>query len=259
MLLRKADWHDYDGLELLLKRGVDPNRITRWGRTALHQAVMRDNSIDHINLLLDHRADATLAAEGQTTVALAARRGRGDILESLTRRGIAIELYGPDLLAAACARNDTAAVRAIAGREPLTVAALIDRGGELLAEFAGVGNTDGLRHLLDLGIPADAPYAKGDPYYGVPRNSTALQVAAWRGRHETVKLLIDRGADVNAVDANGRTPLTLAVRACVDSYWSDCRSPDSVRALLAAGASAAGVVVPCGYGAVDDLLRERRS
>ena len=258
MLLRKADWHDYDGLELLLKHGVDPNRITRWGRTALHQAVMRDNSIDHINLLLDHRADATLAADGLTAAALAARRGRGDILESLARRGIAIELHGLDLLAAACARNDTAAVRAIAEREPHVLAALIERGGDLLAEFAGVGNADGVRQLLDLGVPADAPYAKGDPYYGVPGNSTALQIAAWRGRHETVQLLIDRGADVNAVDANGRTPLTLAVRACVDSYWSDRRSPESVRALLAAGASGAGVVVPCGYDAVDILLRERR-
>ena len=28
MLLRKADWHDYDGLEYLLEHGADPNRMT---------------------------------------------------------------------------------------------------------------------------------------------------------------------------------------------------------------------------------------
>jgi ankyrin repeat protein len=128
----------------------------------------------------------------------------------------------------------------------------------MLAEFAGVGNTGGVRQLLDLGVPVDAPYLKGDPYYGIPNNSTALQVAAWRGCHETVKLLIERGAAVGVADAHGRTPLALAVRACVDSYWSERRSPESVRALLAAGASTAGVTVPCGYGDVDRLLREPR-
>ena len=29
MLLRKADWHDYDGLKYLLEHGADPNRMTR--------------------------------------------------------------------------------------------------------------------------------------------------------------------------------------------------------------------------------------
>ena len=30
MLLRKADWHDTDGIAFLLERGADPNRMTRW-------------------------------------------------------------------------------------------------------------------------------------------------------------------------------------------------------------------------------------
>src|SRR6185503_5805302 len=98
-----------------------------------------------------------------------------------------------------------------------------------------------------LGVPVDAPFTNGDPYYGVPVNSTALQVAAWRARHGTVKLLIERGAAVGVADANGRTPLALAVRAAVDSYWIGWRSPESVAALLAAGASAAGIHVPTGY------------
>src|SRR5688572_13715584 len=45
MLLRKADWHDYDGIQLLLEHGADPNRSTPWGITALHQAVRRDNAL----------------------------------------------------------------------------------------------------------------------------------------------------------------------------------------------------------------------
>ena len=37
-------------------------------------------------------------------------------------------------------------------------------------------------------------------------------------------------------DGRGRTPLQLAVRGCVDSYWTEYRSPESVKALLEAGA-----------------------
>ncbi len=108
--------------------------------------------------------------------------------------------------------------------------------------------------LLDFGVDVHAVFHEGDEYWGIGKNSTALHVAAWRASHRTVKLLIERGADVNAVDGKGRTPLQLAVRACVDSYWTGLRSPDSVAALLAAGASPTGTLYPCGYAAVDELL-----
>jgi len=55
-------------------------------------------------------------------------------------------------------------------------------------------------------------------------------------------------------DAKGRTPLVLAVKACVDSYWTHRRTPDTVKALLEAGASLDGVDLPSGYGAIDELL-----
>lgn len=253
MLLRKHDWHDYDGARFLLERSADPNRMTRWGYTALHQAVRRDNHIAIVELLLDHGADPTLLANGRSAVAMAARRGRGDLLELFEGRGVSVELQGADRLIAACARDDAAAVRSIAAREPGLVDEVLHDGGRLLAEFAGAGNTDGVRQLLDLGVPVAALF-EGEGYWDVAARSTALHVAAWRANHATVKLLIDRGAPVNALDGKGRSPLTLAVRACVDSYWSGRRSPESVRALLEAGASASGVAFPSGYAEVDELL-----
>ena len=78
---------------------------------------------------------------------------------------------------------------------------------------------------------------------------------SWRARPAVVKLLIERGAPANVKDAKERTPLALAVRACVDSYWTERRSPESVRALLAAGASERGVPYPSGYAEVDELLK----
>lgn len=267
ILLRKTDWHDYEGIKWLLERGIDPNRTTRWGKTPLHNAVLSDNHIDIIEVLLDHGADPTLIAArpdrsstgsvGKSAVAMAARRGRGDALALFERRGIPVELDGVDRLIAACARNDGASARSIAEGEPQLVSELVAEGGKVLAEFAGVGNTDGVRQLLDLGVEVNVPYA-GDPYFDVAANSRALHVAAWRANHSTVKLLIERGAEVDSRDGKGRTPLALAVRACVDSFWTERRSPESVEALLRAGAVARDIPFPCGYSEVDELLGSYR-
>jgi ankyrin repeat protein len=264
MLLRKADWHDYEGIKLLLAAGADPNRRTHWGKTALHNAVLSDNALAIFDLLLDHGADPNIVGDrpdtsyrstwGRSTVSIAARRGRGDVLALFERRGVAMNLDGVDRLIAACARNDAAGVRAIVEAEPQLAGELVAEGGTLLAEFAGNGNTDGVRHLLDLGVPITALYERGDGYFGIAPNSMALHVAAWRARPATVKLLLERGAPFNVADGHGRTSMMLAVSACVDSYWTERRSPESVEALLGAGASVQGVPYPCGYAEVDQLL-----
>jgi len=255
MLLRKHDWHDYDGVKWLLEHGADPNRMTRWRITPFHQAVQRDNAIEIFEAALDHGADPTIPTHGRPAIAMAARRGRRDLLQLFERRGIPIELHGVESLIAACARNDAERIRVIVARESQLVSELLPQGGKLLAEFAGVGNTDGVRNLLDLGVDARARFVEGDGYWDVAKDSTALHVAAWRARHATVKLLIERGAAVDVADGKGRTPLALAVRACVDSYWTDSRTPESVEALLRAGARVNGVNFPSGYAAVDELLR----
>jgi hypothetical protein len=266
ILLRKADWHDLEGMKWLLEHGADPNRATRWGRTAFHHAVLRDNGIDMLEALLDHGADPMLIAERpdprptvsgppMTAVAMAVRRGRGDLLESMEKRGIQFELAGVDRLIAACAKHDEAGVRAIREKEPELVDELVAQGGKLLAGFAGVGNTEGVRQLLDLGVEVNALYEEGDPYFDVTKGSTALHVAAWRGWPGTVKLLLERGAAVNVLDAKGRTALMLAVKACVDSYWTNRRTPESVKALLEARATMEDVGFPSGYAEVDELLK----
>ena len=78
VLLRKADWHDLEGMRLLLEKGADPNRLTRWSYSALHQSVRRDNSMQMIELLVEHGADPSLpnGSDGRSATAIAARRGR---------------------------------------------------------------------------------------------------------------------------------------------------------------------------------------
>jgi hypothetical protein len=77
------------------------------------------------------------------------------------------------------------------------------------------------------------------------------------GRPAVVQLLIGRGSPVDLPDAHGRTPLALAVRACVDSYWTERRTPGSIEALLRAGASPKGIAIPTGYPDADTLLSRR--
>jgi ankyrin repeat protein len=254
LLLRKEDWHDLDGVRLVLEHGANPNRIGQWGLPALHHALSRDNALPIVELLLDHGADPTLQADGTSAVAMAAWVGRGDVLALIERRGIPTALSGVDRLVAACARNDAATIGAISAAEPHLVETIRERGGELLARFAGVGNTDGVRHLLGLGIEVTALWREGFGYFDIARDSMALHVAAWRASHATVRLLIDCGAPVNLPDGRGRTPLALAIRACVDSYWAWRRTPESVEALLAAGARVGDVAFPSGYTEVDQLL-----
>jgi ankyrin repeat protein len=266
MLLRKSDWHDCDGIKMLLDYGVDPNRMTRFGKATLHHAILSDNSLDILDLLLAHGADPTAIASrpgrgGSTepqasALAMAARRGRGDFFALLEKRGMPTHLEGVDSLIAACARDDRALVEQLAEHSPDNVVKLLEDGGNLITLFAGNGNTGGVRQLLDLGVPVDSVTRDGDPYFAVARNSTALHVAAWRARHDVVTLLIERAANVNALDGEGRTPLYLAVKACVDSYWTERRKPDSIRALLAAGASAEDVQLPTGYDEADALLKK---
>lgn len=254
LLIRKHDWHDYEGVKWLLEHAVDPNRVSIWGFRALHHALARDNELRTIALLLDHGSDPGVVYKGQTAIALAAREGRNDVLDLLEQRGRPLDLHGVDRLIAACVRDDSSGVHAILAKEPQLRDEVLSMGGRLAAKFAGTDNLPGLRQLFDLGVDIAVRYEEGDGYFGVAPGSTPLHVAAWRAHPAIVRYLIGRGAPVNLPDGRGRTPLALAVSACVDSYWTERRSPESVRALLDAGATLEGVKYPSGYAEADELL-----
>jgi len=236
MLVRKHDWHDYEGAKYLLERGADPNYRRERGWIPIHHAIARNNGLEMIELLLDHGADPRVRKDGATAIERAARRGRGDLLALFAKRGFPIELQGVDRLIAACATDDPSTIGEIQQREPQLVRELLAQGATLLSEFASTWNTAGVGHLLDLGVPVNAPYG-GDGYFDVANESTALHVAAWQSRPDLVRLLIERGADVKARDGKGRTPLVLANKACTDSYWTERATPEPARLLRAAGAT----------------------
>jgi ankyrin repeat protein len=249
MLVRKADWHDEEGLQLILDHGADPNYMTLWGNTALHHALLRNNALSTIELLLNHGADPAVIAPKYNLSAtqIAARRGRGDVLRLFEQRNIPLVLDPTFQLIAACAKGELQTVT--------PPPEILTHGGILLAQFAGNGTVEGLRALLSLGISPAALDTQGDPYFNIAPGSTALHSASWRARPAAVNFLIQAGTPINALDSKGRTALQLAVAATVDSYWTNRRTPESIAALLAAGASTTGIEVPTGYDEADTLLR----
>jgi ankyrin repeat protein len=255
--VRKCDWHDDKGLELALAHGADPNYQTRWEYTLFQHAIRRDNGLVMIEAILDRNADPYLPnnADGRNGIQMAAHHGRGDILTALEQRGFDLRLESLDAIVAACARADLETARSLATADPQLLAKVLAMGGALLARFAGADNDAGVRSLLALGVSAAELWPHGDPYWELTHNSTALHVAAWRAHHNVVRTLIAAGTPVNAHDERNRTALQLAIRACTDSYWKYRRRPESVAALLAAGAVTDNIELPTGYDAIDDLLR----
>src|SRR4051794_30487597 len=66
-------------------------------------------------------------------------------------------------------------------------------------------NVDRVRELLAVGAPINERY--GELQY------SPLMASGMVGSREITQLLVDRGADVNARDANGETALHFAARA----------------------------------------------
>jgi ankyrin repeat protein len=257
MLHRKIDWQHRAGIAWLLEHGADPNRPNHPWRcsSALHHALDRTSGRDILERLLDHGGDPTLAPfYGHPPVpALAARRGRGDLLELFAARGFRPALTGDDAFFAACATGDVAAAQASVAADPGLIARLEAEDGSSVAEFAGAGNLAGLQILLDIGFAITSRTGRGGA-----RGDTALHAAIWRERTPIVKYLLARGTSLEEVNGHGDTPLEMAVKALTaQSEWTPHDSTDIVSALLAAGARVDSVRrFPTGAAAADALLRQ---
>ena len=162
--------------------------------------------------------------------------GRVDVIDLFAQRGFKYELKGEAAFLEACARGQSRRARAILDADPAIVERLQARFPGILANFAGAGNVEGVKTLLDLGFDIESRtnvvQSRGD---------TALHLAVWR-ETEVVKLLIERGAAIEALNRAGFTPLAMAVTAMTEmSEWTPHESTDIVAELLKAGADTSKV------------------
>src|SRR5262249_52192279 len=168
--------------------------------------------------------------------------------ELLRSRGASAELDPVDEAVLAIARGESVALPK--APPPALGNPRSDDYGWILGQFALLGRTDVVEALLDAGMAVDT---RGWS------NFTPLDQAAMHGRTETVRLLIERGADLYdcAFDDEGPTPLDCAVWGLQNNRAEDGDYPATVEALLAAGAPARSTP-PTGDQEVDALLAEHR-
>jgi ankyrin repeat protein len=193
-----------DNLEiarLLIEAGADPSAANRTGTTPMRLATI-NGSASMIGLLLDAGVDpnAPLAEYGDTALMMAARTGLPEPIRLLLDRGAAIntaESWG----------GTTALIWAIAEHHSEAAALLIDSGADVnLVTKAVWARGRGAEGTAPEDLDSDAgpiSYANG--------GLTPLHFAAREGQIESAKLLLAAGAQLDAIAADGKTSLNLAI------------------------------------------------
>jgi hypothetical protein len=118
---------------------------------------------------------------------------------------------------------------------------------EALSNACFLGRTEVVRALLEAGV---------DPAAGTGCGMDGLHWAANRGKLETVKLLIDRGAPLETINMHGTSALGTAVWSAVNEPWWGPAQIEIVEALLQAGARVEAGGYPTGHEEIDRLLKQ---
>ena len=212
----------YDVAAFLLNKGADPNLADETGRTALFSAVdfntmpvsnrpspkVIDNqmtSLDLIKLLLDKGANVNAQLLKQQPYRTKLDRGDDTMLTTgttpLLRAAKAADIPAMRLLLAKGA-DPKLATRA--GITPLMAAAGLgskeeDTTGRFKTEAEAI---EAIQLCLDAGVDINAANGQGQ---------TALHAAALKGYDQVVQFLADHGANLEAKDKRGNTPLDEAL------------------------------------------------
>uniref|UniRef100_A0A8D8UUR8 Ankyrin repeat and KH domain-containing protein 1 n=1 Tax=Cacopsylla melanoneura TaxID=428564 RepID=A0A8D8UUR8_9HEMI len=194
-------------VELLLSRGADIEHRDKKGFTPLILAATAGHD-KVVDILLNHVADMEAQSERtkDTPLSLACSGGRYEVVELLLTRGANKEHrnvsdYTPLSLAAS-------------GGYVNIIKLLLTHGAEInsrtgsklgispLMLAAMNGHTAAVKLLLDMGSDINAQIETN--------RNTALTLACFQGRHEVVSLLLDRKANVEHRAKTGLTPLMEA-------------------------------------------------
>ncbi|QIW98623.1 hypothetical protein AMS68_004141 [Peltaster fructicola] len=205
----------------LLKRGVaDINDPDDTGRTALHSACGEGGDLACARLLLEYGADLEiLTTRGRSALACAAWDGKLDIVKGLLELGanpLSKDTHYRTPLFFACLYNsdpDIATALLAALKEKHTIQEInapTKRGRTPLRMAATRGFTAIIKELIDMTAEAGLDVAEMLNMQDEVKKATALHCAAKLGQVETVRVLLEHGANATLRDKDDRTPLQLA-------------------------------------------------
>jgi ankyrin repeat protein len=194
--------NDLEMIDLLLKAGARVSAANQSGATPMQLAAMSGNSAS-MERLIQGGADpnAPLSPTGDTALMMAARTGKLGAVRLLLDHAAevnAIETWG----------GTTALMWAVSERHPEVAKLLVDRGADVNAKSYFVPAASGR------GFEGAAP-APPNPKQKIEEFAsgwmTPLMFAAREDDLESAKILIQAGANVNAIGGDGKDALGLAL------------------------------------------------
>jgi len=195
-------------IENFLALGVDPNEPEADGTTPLMRAV-HGQMPETAQLLIDAGADVRKAnSYGVTALYIAARASDAVATQMLLAAGAdanaALPASGETVLMTAAKAGDPEVVRALltGGADNVSLAELGDaRAAARVSEAAGYSQPTNPTIATNY-----ADVNARERLYG----RTALMIAAIEGHADVVRLLVEAGTELNVVDTEGSTALSLA-------------------------------------------------
>ena len=270
-LLWAVNRDDLDIAELLIRAGANVNTANLYGITPLSVACTTRNTAMVEKLLEAGATPNTTQDTGETPLMTCARTGNAGAVRLLLA-------HGADVDARETEREQTALMWAAAGKYSQVVEALVENGADIHARSATLPLYTPRVLTKSAGAPFD--FYKDGSYFpkvkggftplmfaaqagdldsvgilvaagaqvneGTPDDGTPLVLASSNGHEKVALLLLEKGADPNAADAYGITPLHWALQEGIvalyagtfvtDRFWINANMPELVKALLVRGA-----------------------
>ena len=260
-----AHRNDLDTAELLIRAGANANSANDYGVTPLSLACTNRNA-RMVEKLLAAGADPNAAQlSGETVLMTCSRAGNLEAVQAiLSRSDVNVD-------ASEIRRGQTALMWAVAAKHSQVAKALIDSGADIHArsrvietfnhlqvEYYGkdvhyAAQAGGSTVLLFAARSGDLESARvllaagANVNDATAEDGSALVVAAASGHEPLAQFLLENGADPNATDALGITPLHWALQEGLqaivagrtgptDRFWHRANMPGLIRSLLAHGA-----------------------